>query len=147
VPAERVFVVVSGLAGSGKTTVARQLATRLELPLLDKDVILESLFDSLGVGDERWRARLSRASDEVLFRLADVSRGAVLDNCGITTRRRPGYGCSRVVRSKCSATATRTQRPSGSPPGCGTGVIWTPPSVPRSWPGEQSTCGGTTPAR
>jgi predicted kinase len=77
---ERVFVVVSGLAGSGKTTVAQQLARRLALPLLGKDVILESLFDSLGVGDERWRARLSRASDEALFRLADASQGAVLDN-------------------------------------------------------------------
>ena len=77
---ERVFVVVSGLPGSGKTTAARQLATHLRLPLLDKDAILESLFDSLGVGDERWRARLSRASDEVLFRLADSSQGAVLDN-------------------------------------------------------------------
>lgn len=80
VAAERVFVVVSGMAGSGKTTIARQLATHLRLPLLDKDVILESLFDSLGVGDELWRARLSRASDEVLFRLADASQGAVLDN-------------------------------------------------------------------
>jgi hypothetical protein len=74
----RRFVVVSGLPGSGKTTVGRQLARALGLPLLDKDEILEALFDSLGVGDAEWRNRLSRSADEVLRRLAEQSAGAVL---------------------------------------------------------------------
>ena len=42
-------MVLSGLPGSGKTTVARPLGEALGLPLLDKDHILEGLFESLGV--------------------------------------------------------------------------------------------------
>ena len=72
------FVVVSGLPGSGKTTLSRNLAPALALTLLDKDDILESLFDTLGVGDADWRQRLSRASDEIFQRLAITSSGAVL---------------------------------------------------------------------
>ena len=103
VRSERVFVVVSGLAGSGKSTVARLLASSLELPLLDKDVILEALFDSLGVGDEGWRARLSRAGDEVLFRLADSGPGAVLDSWWRheTARDRLGLLPGRTVEVFC----------------------------------------------
>jgi adenylylsulfate kinase-like enzyme len=72
------FVVVSGLPASGKTTLARRLAPALALPLFDKDDILEGLFEGLGVGDVDWRQRLSRASDEILQRLAQHSNGAVL---------------------------------------------------------------------
>ena len=39
--AQRPFVVISGLPGSGKTTLARRLAQALNLPLIDKDDILE----------------------------------------------------------------------------------------------------------
>ena len=73
----RPFLVMSGLPGSGKTTLGRSLARALDLPLLDKDEILEGLFDSLGIGDAEWRSRLSRAADEVLCRLARESGGAV----------------------------------------------------------------------
>ncbi|MEA2601542.1 MAG: hypothetical protein QOF89_2534 [Acidobacteriota bacterium] len=72
------FIVMSGLPGSGKTTVGRRLAQALGLPMLDKDEILEALFDSLGIGDAEWRNRLSRTADEVLRRLADQTSGAVL---------------------------------------------------------------------
>jgi predicted kinase len=76
----RPLIVVSGLAASGKTTVGRLLSERLGMPLIDKDVILEALFDSLGCDDRDQRYRLSRASDELLYALADSSRGAVLVN-------------------------------------------------------------------
>ena len=74
----RHFIVMSGLPGSGKTTLGRRLANALSLPLLDKDDILEALYDSLGVGDAEWRNRLSRSADVVLQRLADQTAGAVL---------------------------------------------------------------------
>src|SRR3954447_25374796 len=77
-PNSRRFVVISGLPGSGKTTLGRRLAHALSLPLLDKDEILEALFDSPGVGDSQWRNRLSRSADVVFQRLADQTSGAIL---------------------------------------------------------------------
>ncbi|WP_159081454.1 AAA family ATPase [Nocardioides sediminis] len=76
----RLLVVVSGLPASGKTTVGRALADHLSLPLLDKDQILEALFDGLGCEDQQQRHRLSRASDEVLLRLAASTEAAIVVN-------------------------------------------------------------------
>lgn len=72
------FVVISGLPGSGKTTVGRRLAPLLNLPLIDKDDILDRLFESKGVGDAAWRRALSRESDVILQHEAATSSGAVL---------------------------------------------------------------------
>lgn len=74
----RLLVVVSGLPASGKTTLARGVADRLAMPLLDKDTILEALFDALGCAGPEDRVRLSRAADGTLFRLAGSARDAVL---------------------------------------------------------------------
>ncbi|MFD3482035.1 AAA family ATPase [Streptomyces sp. NPDC058665] len=76
----RAFVILSGLPASGKSTLARGLARHLALPVIDKDVILESLYDSLGMGDHAWRGRLSRASDEIVYAIAADAGRAVLDN-------------------------------------------------------------------
>ena len=38
------FVIVSGLPASGKSTIAVGLAEDLRLPLMDKDAYLEALF-------------------------------------------------------------------------------------------------------
>jgi predicted kinase len=72
------FVVISGLPGSGKTTLARRLAPALNLPVIDKDDILDRLFKSKGVGDAAWRRTLSRESDVILQSEATSSDGAIL---------------------------------------------------------------------
>ena len=72
------FVVISGLPGSGKTTLGRRLAPALHLPLIDKDEILDRLFESKGVGNGVWRRALSRESDAILQREAMGSNGAIL---------------------------------------------------------------------
>ena len=74
------LVVVSGLPASGKTTMGALLSRRLSMPLIDKDAILEEMFDTVGCANEKERSRLSRASDEVLYALAATSPAAVLVN-------------------------------------------------------------------
>ncbi len=72
------FVVISGLPGSGKTTLGRRLVPALNLPLVDKDDILDRLFESKGVGEAAWRRTLSRESDVILQHEAKNSNGAIL---------------------------------------------------------------------
>lgn len=74
------IVVVAGVPGSGKTTLARALAPRLELPLISKDTIKEALFDALGTGDLSWSQALGRASHQVLFALAAEAGPVVLES-------------------------------------------------------------------
>jgi len=61
------LILVTGAPASGKTRIGKQLATALAIPFFDKDNILESLFETLGIGDHQWRTRLSRASDEIFL--------------------------------------------------------------------------------
>jgi predicted kinase len=65
------LVIVSGPPGSGKTTIARELALRLQLPLVAKDDIKESLYDSLGWSDLEWSRKLGRATWEAMFVLME----------------------------------------------------------------------------
>jgi predicted kinase len=74
------FVVISGLAASGKTTVAEPLARALDIPLISKDAIKEALFEAVGYADSAWSKSLSRAADAALVRLAQELDAAVLDN-------------------------------------------------------------------
>jgi AAA domain len=79
VQALRCFVVVDGLPGSGKTRLARRLSPVLELPVIDKDDLLEQLFDRKGVGDTAWRRQLSREADGLVrAAAADSTDGAIL---------------------------------------------------------------------
>lgn len=70
--------IVSGIPASGKSTVGHAVAAGLGLALLDKDEILEAMFDSQGVGNAEWRTKLSRAADLVLQERALRSGGAVI---------------------------------------------------------------------
>jgi len=74
----RRFVLVSGLPGSGKSTLARRLAPLLHLPVLDKDDILERLFEAEHAVDAVSRRRLSRESDAQLQMQARASDGGAI---------------------------------------------------------------------
>jgi len=72
------FIVVSGLPASGKSTLGRAIAKALRLPMLDKDEILEALFENRGIGDADWRRRLSRIADQELIEQATKLPAAVI---------------------------------------------------------------------
>jgi predicted kinase len=97
------FVVVSGLPGSGKTTLASPLAVELGLPLIAKDTIKESLFDVLGTGDLDWSRKLGKAAHAVMYAIAAQSQGAVLESHfwrGVAEKDLKGLG-RRLVQVHC----------------------------------------------
>jgi len=50
----------------------------LGIQMIDKDEILEALFEERGIGDRAWKKKLSRESDAMFERQARASAGAVL---------------------------------------------------------------------
>lgn len=75
------FVVVSGPAVSGKTTLARALAAELGLPLLAKDTIKTAITTALAVSDPPAARRAGQTAVAVLIALAvEMPTGAVLDS-------------------------------------------------------------------
>ncbi|WIM92801.1 AAA family ATPase [Actinoplanes oblitus] len=75
------YVLVGGWPGSGKTTVARALASRLQLPCLSKDDVKEALMDSLGTPSTVEQSRrLGVAAVHAVLRVARGCPGAVIDS-------------------------------------------------------------------
>ena len=73
----RKYIFISGIPASGKTTLGREISRELGYPFLDKDEILEAMYDSLGTGDPNWRETLSRSADTILQRLVSVQDNVV----------------------------------------------------------------------
>jgi len=61
------LLLLTGGPATGKTWLARRLATHYGACCCSKDEIKELLFDTLGQGDARWSRRLSDASFALLF--------------------------------------------------------------------------------
>ena len=104
------LVVVTGPPAAGKTTVARELAARLRLPLIEKDTIKEALFDGLGTGDLAWSQRLGPPTFEVMLAVTEESLAAgaslVLEAnfvCGSEAEARLAALPARIVQVHCSA--------------------------------------------
>lgn len=62
-----VLILISGAPATGKTVLARRLAEILPIPVIEKDVIKETLFDSLGVADRAWSKKLGAATFALLY--------------------------------------------------------------------------------
>lgn len=67
---EQHLIVVSGAPGSGKTVLAKRISENFHIPLINKDIIKESLFDSLGWNDREVSIKLGIASIELMFLIA-----------------------------------------------------------------------------
>jgi predicted kinase len=62
-------VAITGGPATGKSALAARLVERFGWPLVTKDGIKETLFETLGTGDRSWSRRLSDASFALLFRV------------------------------------------------------------------------------
>jgi predicted kinase len=78
---DREIVFLSGAPGSGKSTLAGMLAESLQMNLIGKDLIKETLWDVFDppAGDLEWSRRLGAAAMEIIWTLAAQSRRAVLE--------------------------------------------------------------------
>ena len=66
------LIIVSGLPATGKSTLARHLATHFALPLMTKDMMKETLYDVLGYADLSHSRRLGQACMLLLYQFAEA---------------------------------------------------------------------------
>jgi predicted kinase len=96
-------VLVNGRPGAGKSTLAAGLAAALDLPLIRKDAIKETLADVLGaqVNTPEWSRRLGAAASETMWTLlAESPIGAVIEG--------PYFGANRAPAVAALARAAVT---------------------------------------
>jgi predicted kinase len=79
------LLIVSGAPASGKTTLARRLASDLRLPLLARDDLKEALADALGAPpDVRASMRLGAGAYAMLYlvaeRLIEAGTGLIIES-------------------------------------------------------------------
>ncbi len=61
------LILITGLSCTGKTTIGEKISKKFNFPLISRDNIKESLFDSLGYKDRKWSKKLGSASYDLLF--------------------------------------------------------------------------------
>jgi hypothetical protein len=101
-----VLIVVTGLPGSGKSTLSLALADRPDLPLIAKDDFKELLFGALGVGDRDWSARIGRAAIALQYDAMATVGSAVVDSAlwtGVSEPESDALGLP-VVQVYCDCT-------------------------------------------
>ncbi|MCD4704502.1 ATP-binding protein [bacterium] len=69
---KNLLIIISGLPCTGKTTLSKKIADKFKLPLINKDSIKESLFDSLGFKDREWSKKIGIASYKTLYQIIEL---------------------------------------------------------------------------
>lgn len=65
------LIIVCGLPGTGKTTLARELSRKLSIPVIHKDSIKEALYEIQGNSTLEDSKRIGLESIQLLYRFAD----------------------------------------------------------------------------
>jgi predicted kinase len=64
------LVLINGLPGTGKTTLAAKLTKDIGMPCLGKDMLKEFFFDTIGIGGRDDSKLIGKATSEMLYILA-----------------------------------------------------------------------------
>jgi predicted kinase len=77
------LVIVNGPPASGKSTLGKEIAAELGIPLLSKDAIKEEMYDSLGKIERKISRRLGETSMRLMYTVArkilDADLGVVIE--------------------------------------------------------------------
>lgn len=68
---KKLLIIISGLPCTGKSTLAKELSKKYKLPIISKDTIKESLFDSLGYSDREFSRKIGGASYNLMYELVE----------------------------------------------------------------------------
>lgn len=65
-------IIISGSPGTGKTTLSKHVAQILHVPVIHRDAIKETIFDSLGWSDRAWSKKTGITSYRLLYYFLEV---------------------------------------------------------------------------
>ena len=60
------IIIITGMPGTGKTTLGRTLSEKYKLVFVSKDALKERMFDALGWSDKAWSLKVSAASHRIM---------------------------------------------------------------------------------
>jgi len=66
------MIIITGLSASGKTTIGKEMAQRLNVPFISRDDIKELMFDDLGWQDREWSKKLGVVSFDLLYYFLEI---------------------------------------------------------------------------
>lgn len=70
--AQPILILVNGLPGTGKTTLAAKLSRDLKLPCMGKDMLKEFFYDTLSIKGREQSRMIGQAVIEMLYTLAET---------------------------------------------------------------------------
>jgi deoxyadenosine/deoxycytidine kinase len=66
------LIIISGPSCSGKSTLAKKISEKFQLPLITKDGIKETIFDHLGWSDREWSKKVGATSYKLISYFLDT---------------------------------------------------------------------------